>query len=281
MKFLNIFFLLSFFSTFSQIRTPQASPKAKLIQNVGLTEIIIEYSRPSMKGRKIMGGLVAYDELWRTGANNISTISFNNEIVINDKLIPKGTYSLITKPNSKTWNVYFLKYSKNQSVLDIIKNWSSQIIISEINVPVNYTNYKKETFTIDINDITNNGANINLGWENTLVKIPVNVKSKEKVMASIKNTINNKPSPYDLYSAASYYLQEGEDLKIAKQWINKAVKIDSSKYWMFRQQALILNKLNENKKAIIAAKKGLELAKKAGNKDHIRMNIKSIKEWKK
>jgi Tfp pilus assembly protein PilF len=100
-------------------------------------------------------------------------------------------------------------------------------------------------------------------------------------MASIKSTINNKPSPYDLYSAASYYLQEGEDLKIAKQWISKAVKIDSSKYWMFRQQALILNELNENKKAIIAAKKGLELAKKAGNKDHIRMNIKSIKEWKK
>jgi len=281
MKFLNIFFLLSFFSTFSQIRTPQASPKAKLIQNVGLTEIIIEYSRPSMKGRKIMGDLVAFDELWRTGANNISTISFNNEIIINDKLIPKGTYSLITKPNSKTWNVYFLKYSKNQSVLDIIKNWSSQIIISEINVPVNYTNYKKETFTIDINDITNNGANINLTWENTLVKIPVNVKSKEKVMASIKSTINNKPSPYDLYSAASYYLQEGEDLKIAKQWISKAVKIDSSKYWMFRQQALILNELNENKKAIIAAKKGLELAKKAGNKDHIKLNLKSIKEWKK
>jgi len=281
MKFLNIFFLLSFFSTFSQIRTPQASPKAKLIQNVGLTEIIIEYSRPSMKGRKIMGDLVAFDELWRTGANNISTISFNNEIIINDKLIPKGTYSLITKPNSKTWNVYFLKYSKNQSVLDIIKNWSSQIIISEINVPVNYTNYKKETFTIDINDITNNGANINLTWENTLVKIPVNVKSKEKVMASIKSTINNKPSPYDLYSAASYDLQEGEDLKIAKQWISKAVKIDSSKYWMFRQQALILNELNENKKAIIAAKKGLELAKKAGNKDHIKLNLKSIKEWKK
>ena len=231
MRLLNIFFLLSFFITFSQVKTPQASPNSKLIQNVGLSEIAIEYSRPSIKGRNIMGDLVAYGEIWRTGANNISTISFNDEVSINNKLIPKGKYSLLTKPNEKSWDIYFLKYDEDQRVLNLIKNWDDQIIISELNIPVIYTNNKVETFTIDINDITNNGANINLTWENTLIKIPVNVLSKQKVMVSIRKTVSNNPSAYDLYNSASYYLQEGEDLNLAKQWINKAVKIDSTKYW--------------------------------------------------
>ncbi len=279
MKILNILFLLSFFVTFSQVKTPQASPKSKLIQNVGLTEITIEYSRPSIKGRKIMDELVSYDEIWRTGANNISTISFNDEVSINNKLISKGKYSILTKPNEKSWDIYFLKYNKDQSVLNIIKNWDDQIIISELNIPVISTNNKLETFTIDINDISNNGANINLAWENTLIKIPIDVLSKQKVLKSIRETLMKNPSAYDLYNSASYYLQEGEDLNWARKWINRAVEIDSTKYCMFRLKAVIHNKLNLNKEAIIAAKKGLELAKKAGNNDHIRMNLKSIKDW--
>ena len=265
--------------TFSQVKTPQASPKSKLTQNVGLTEITIEYSRPSIKGRKIMGDLVSYGEIWRTGANNISTISFNDEVSINNKLILKGKYSILAKPNKKSWDIYFLKYNKDQSVLNIIKNWDDQIIISELNIPVISTNNKLETFTIDINDISNNGANINLAWENTLIKIPIDVLSKQKVLKSIRETLIKNPSAYDLYNSASYYLQEGEDLNWARKWINRAVEIDSTKYWMFRLKAVIYNKLNLNKEAIIAAKKGLELAKKAGNNDHIRMNLKSIKDW--
>ena len=279
MKILNILFLLSFFLTFSQVKTPQASPKSKLIQNVGLTEITIEYSRPSIKGRQIMNELVSYDEIWRTGANNISTISFNDEVSINNKLLSKGKYSILAKPNKKSWDIYFLKYNKDQSVLNIIKNWDDQIIISELNIPVISTDNKIETFTIDINDISNNGANINLAWENTLIKIPIDVLSKQKVLESIRETVMKNPSAYDLYNSASYYLQEGEDLNWARKWINRAVEIDSTKYWMFRLKAVIHNKLNLNKEAIIAAKKGLELAKKAGNNDHIRMNLKSIKDW--
>ena len=110
MRLLNLFFLLSFFISFSQVKTPQASPKSKLIQNVGLIEITIEYSRPSIKGRDIMGDLVAYGEIWRTGANNISTIKFSDQVSINNKLIPKGKYSLLTKPNEKSWNIYLLEY---------------------------------------------------------------------------------------------------------------------------------------------------------------------------
>ena len=279
MRFIKILFLLCFFTTFSQVKTPQASPKSKLIQNVGLTEITIEYFRPSIKGRNIMSDLVPFGEIWRTGANNISTITFNDQVAIDNKLIPKGKYSLLTKPNKKSWDIYLLKHNKDKSVLNIIKNWDDQIIISELNIPVISTNNKVETFTIDINDITNNGANINLTWENTLIKIPVDVLSKQKVLESIKEIVMNDPSAYDLYNSASYYLQEEEDLNLAKKWINKAVEIDSTKYWMFRLQAVIHNKLNLNKDAIIAAKKGLELAKKAENNDHIRMNLKSIQDW--
>ena len=91
--------------------------------------------------------------------------------------------------------------------------------------------------------------------------------------------MKKKPSAVDYYSAALYYFDEKMDLNQANQWISKAVKMDDNKYWMFRLQAKILGKLNEKQKAIVAAKKSLVLAQKAGNPDYVRMNKADIKTW--
>jgi tetratricopeptide (TPR) repeat protein len=281
MKIIHLIIILSFFSTYSQVKTPPSSPNSKIIQTIGLTELIIDYSRPSIKGRKIMGGLVPFGKLWRTGANKNTTISFNDEIIINEKLIPKGGYSIFTIPNSKTWDVFLYdNYSdKSGQPLNSINNWNSKMIICKITVPVIPLNNKIETFTISVSDITSDSANIVLEWENTAIKIPLKVQTEKKTMESIKNTLNSSPTAYDLYSAALYFLQENKDLKKAELWINKAVIMDDSKYWMFRQQALILNKLKKKNDAIIAAKKSLKLARKAGDNTYIKMNTKSIAEW--
>jgi len=84
-----------------------------------------------------------------------------------------------------------------------------------------------------------------------------------------------------MYQAAVYYRESGRDLQKAKAWISKAIELDPDKYWMYRQQALILGELNEKDAAINAAKTSLELAIKAGNQDYVRLNEKSIAEWSK
>ena len=91
--------------------------------------------------------------------------------------------------------------------------------------------------------------------------------------------LKNNPKARDYYNAARYYLEENQDLNLAKKWITKAVEMEDNHYWMFRYQALILADLGEIKNAIQAAEKSLELAQENGNNDYIRMNNKSIAEW--
>src|SRR5262245_49973165 len=92
---------------------PSPSPTGSLKQRVGLTDIEITYSRPSAKGRPIMGGLVPYGEVWRTGANGRTTISFSTSVKLNDKEIPAGKYALFTIPGEENWTVILSKDTTN------------------------------------------------------------------------------------------------------------------------------------------------------------------------
>ena len=91
----------------AQLETPAPSPLSEVEQMVGLTEVEITYSRPGMKDRVIFGGLVPYNELWRTGANEATTISFSKDVVIEGEPLKAGTYGLFTVPGKEEWVVIF------------------------------------------------------------------------------------------------------------------------------------------------------------------------------
>ena len=130
-----------------------------------------------------------------------------------------------------------------------------------------------------IRDSSNNGAKLNIAWEKTRITVNVEVATVSKATASINETLKNNPKARDYYNAARYYLEENQDLNLAKKWIAKAVEMEDNHYWMFRYQALILADLGDIKNAIQAAEKSLELAQENGNNDYVRMNNKSIAEW--
>ena len=275
----NFFFLIiSLFCSisFAQVRIPQPSPMAKISQVVGMTDFTIEYSRPSKRGRAIVGNLIRFGELWRTGANKNTTIEFSDAIMIHGKEIPSGKYAIYTLPNEDNWVLYF--YSKTDSA-GIPKDWEESKIVLSIVLPVQRIEKEVETFTIGISDIKSSGANINLSWENTSISVPVEVLSVKQAMLSIEKTLSNNPKAGDYYNAAVYYLNEGHDLNQAKTWISKAVEMNGDAFWMYRQQSLILAGLNETSAAIAAAKKSLKLAINAGNKDYEVMNNESIEKW--
>lgn len=274
--------IISLFSLFfvsvlqAQVQVPQPSPRAQITQVVGLTQVNIDYSRPSMRGRTIMGELVPYGEVWRTGANKNTTFTFSDPVELGGQALAAGTYALYTKPEKETWTLYFYRDTTNWG---IPQNWDKDKIAATLTVPVLERAETLETFTISVDQLSNDGAHLSLSWEQVTLVIPLTVPTKEKAMASIKSSLKGNPSAGDFYNAASYYFGENMDLNQAEQWIAKAVQLEDDKYWMFRLQAKVFAALNEKERAIEAAKKSLSLAEKAGNPDYVRMNKADIKTW--
>ncbi|WP_439132626.1 DUF2911 domain-containing protein [Polaribacter sp.] len=274
---LSLFVVATAFATNAQIKTPAPSPFQKTTQNVGLTEVTLEYSRPSMKGRKIFGGLEDYGKVWRTGANENTKLTFSTDFMVDGKTLKKGTYAVYTIPGKQTWDVILYSDASNWGNP---RKWDEEKVAAKVTV----TPYKMpmpiETFTITFDDLTNDSAVLGIMWENVYVPFKFEVPTDKMVSSSISKTMAG-PSANDMYGAAVYYLQAGKDIKQAQAWIDKAVEMtsDDPKFWFLRQQSLIHAKAGNTKGAIAAAKKSLEYATKANNAGYIKMNKASLKEW--
>ena len=265
-----------FVSGFSQVKAPQPSPKAKIEQVIGLTDVTVEYSRPGMKDRKIFGDLVPYNELWRTGANENTIITFSDDVKIEGKELPKGSYALFTKPGEKTWDVIFYSDTKNWGTPG---KWDESKVAVKATVTAQKMPVKIESFLIVFDMLDNNGAEMELLWENTYVPIQIEVPTDKTTQASIDAAFSG-PSAQDYYSAAAYYLAEGKDLKKALEWAGKAVTMrGEDAYWMLRTKSLIEAKMGDKKAAVASAKRSLASAEKAGNQGYVKLNKNSIAEW--
>lgn len=275
MKKLFILCFLTFSGmSFAQVEAPQPSPFGKMEQMVGLTNVTVEYSRPGMRGRKIFGGLVPHGEMWRTGANNNTVISFSDPVKINGKKLDEGSYAVFTIPNKDNWEVIFYKDTNNSG---IPREWDESKVALRASARTMKMPMPMETFTIVIDELQSNSAVLSFLWENTIASLELEVPTEEKAMASIKKVMDG-PSGNDYYAAANYYFEEGKDLNQALIWINKAVE-ENGAFWILRRKALIEAKLGKKNDAIQTAKRSLEAAKKAGNNDYVKMNEQSLREW--
>jgi Protein of unknown function (DUF2911) len=265
----------------AQLKTPQPSPTGKVTQEVGLSKVEIEYSRPSAKGRVIFGDLVRFGEKWRTGANGSTKIMFDDDAKVNNGAItlPKGTYALYTIPGEKEWSIIFYKNTSFGGVPGP-KDWKVEDVAAEYKVPSKMIAEKVETFTIGVSNLRSTGADIDLVWENTKVSIPFTYDTDAKVMADIKTQLDG-PSAGTYYAAGRYYFEEKKDMKLALEWVNKALEKGGDKFWMLRMKATILAEMGRYKDAIEVAEASTVLAKKEGNADYPNMNDKSIADWKK
>lgn len=281
-KLLLGFALMGLFVTgTAQVKTPQASPFSKTEQVVGLTNVEIEYSRPGVKARTIYGDLVPFGKHWRTGANANTIIGFNNDVEINGKKLAAGKYALFTTPKADSWDVIFYNDTNNWG---LPQKWDDAKVALTTTVKPVALSGSVETFTIEVSNITNNSATLDLVWEKTRVSVPFKVPTQDLAMASIEKTLAG-PSMSDYFSAAQYYYQSDKDMKKALLWINNAVSMTpagkDTPFWYLRLKSLIQAKLGDKKGAIETAKYSLEGAKKAGNADYEKMNKDSIAEWSK
>ena len=258
----------------AQIRTPQASPTATFSQQVGLTDVEIVYSRPSVKERTIFAadGLVPFGKMWRTGANAATKITFGDDVKLAGKDLKKGAYAIVTIPTATEWTVNFYPYESG--------SWSSYTEKEpalSLTTKVESLPFSVESFTITLNNLKSNSADLLMYWEKTIVSISIEAEVDTKVMNDIKLTLGG-PTQNDYYQAASYFHDNGKDLKQALEWI-KMANAEDPIFWQVRREALILADMGNFPAAIQAAEQSKALATKAGNEDYVRMNDKSIAEW--
>jgi len=258
----------------AQVKAPQPSPLSKIEQVIGLTDVSVEYSRPSMKGRTIFGNLVPYDKLWRTGANKNTNITFSSDVTVEGKELKKGTYAIFTKPGKQSWEVMFYSDAENWGTP---KKWDDTKVAAKFSVKTNKIPFKVETFTLMFSDFKMDSAMLNIIWEETEAALKIEVPSKKMAKASIEKIMAG-PSANDHYQAAVFY-KNIEDYKKAQEHIEKAVAGRADAFWMHRQHSLILAKNGDKAGAIKAAQKSLKLAETAKNADYVKLNKDSLAEW--
>lgn len=264
------------FSVNAQIETPQPSPFSKMEQKVGLTDVTLEYSRPNMRGRTVFGDLIPYGEVWRLGANQNTKIMFSTDVTVGGKNLKAGTYAMYAVPNEKSWDVIFYTDSNNWGTP---QKWDESKVAAKVSAETYPLPMQIETFTMSFDDLSSVGATLGMMWSDVYVGVKIDVPSDKMVSASI-DKIMKGPGAGDYYAAAVYYLQEGKDMKQAKEWIDKAMSMTPKPmFYQLRQQSLIYAKAGDKKGAIEIAKKSLAASEAAGNMDYVKMNKDSLKEW--
>jgi len=258
------------------LKTPAPSPLQTIKQAFALSDITVEYSRPSAKGRVIFGNVVPFEKIWRTGANGATKITFGEDVEVEGNKVEAGTYALYSIPNKKSWEVMLykdLKLGGNTA------EYKKENEVLRFTVKPESMKTKVETFTINISDVTSNTSNIELSWEKTKISFKVVADIDTKIMKNIDNAIAADTLAY--FQAANYYYENGKDLNKALEWVTKAFDKNPKAFWILQLKAKIEYKLKNYDAAIASAEKVITLAKEAKNDDYVTMAEKLIADAKK
>ena len=258
----------------AQIQTPAASPSSKLEQTVGLTDVTVEYSRPSMKGRKLFVDVESFGNIWRTGANRATKITFGDDVKLEGKEVPAGTYAIYSIPDPSTWTIMIYK---DLTLGGNVGSYDESNELTRFKVTRKRLSEPVESFTINIGNFAGNTAEIALQWGEYHVPIKMEVNYDDKVVKDIEATLAG-PTRGDYYAAASYYYNSDRDMAKAYEWVKKANEI-GERYWQLRLQGQIEAKMGKYKEAVATGKRSSALAEEACNSNYAKGNEKYLSEW--
>lgn len=254
----------------AQVKLPPASSTQTITQGLGIKNVTLTYQRPNTNGRVVFGELVPYGQVWRTGANNIPNLSFEEEVTIEGHKVPAGTYGLLTVPNTDSWTIIL---SKNPKQWGAYQYKDSEDFL-RFNVASEKLSNKLETFTISFEDVTTKSAKVTLAWENTKAGFNITVDQSAEILASIEEAMQSEKKPY--FQAAQYYFNNNLDPNKAAEWIKAADQGNSApyiKYW----KARILAKAGQTAEAKQAAQEGIDMATKSNNQEYVKLNTQVLK----
>lgn len=269
---------------FSQINHPKASPFSRVEQEVGLSKIMVEYSRPAVRGRKILGeladgqaGLVPYGRIWRVGANESTKFTVDSDVQIMGNDLPKGTYALYAFPQKKEWEIVFHKNTSHWG--DGRKDYDPEEDVFRVKVKPEVSKEFQENFLITFDSVTHNSSNMIWQWENTKISIPIIVDTHTQMMYEILKQIKDNPTAQTYYEAARYLQEQGKEYRMALDFLQKAIEIGGDTYYFHRVKSLVEAALGDYTSAIRSAEKSLKIAEELEKDEFVRMNKKNIRVW--
>ncbi|MGZ8537361.1 MAG: DUF2911 domain-containing protein [Flavisolibacter sp.] len=252
------------------IKTPAPSPTQTIKQDFGVGSIELSYSRPSMKGRKLGVDLAPWGKVWRTGANQATTLNFTDTVNIGGTKVAPGKYGLVSIPDKNQWTLIITKQ------LDVTSPsaYKQENDVVRVNAKPMELKEAVETFTMQFANVKSNSTDLQIMWDKVGVNLPINTDVDSRVMADIKRAMSADTRPY--FQAGLYYLENGKDLNQAVSWFDKAIDQNPKAFWVYHQKANALAKLGKKAEAKTVAQKSMELAKEQKNDDYVQMNEKLI-----
>ena len=261
---------------FSQVRMPAPSPTEFIKQDFGLSSIELTYSRPSLKGRKIIGEVEPWNVMWRTGANAATKIRFNDPVEISGHKIDSGSYALYTIPQKNgDWTFILNKGFNNSGVSGY--NESEDVFRGKIKATKNSS--KVETLTMQFSDLKSESCVLNIKWEDFALQIPITVHVKDKIRTQIESALQSDKKPY--WQAAQFYNEYDNNKAKALEMIDAAIaQTDKPQFYMVYYKAKIQKDMGDKKGAMATSQKSLDLSREAKNDTYVLMNEKLMKELK-
>lgn len=250
-------------------RIPEASSTQTIIQNLGLGKVTIVYSRPNVKGRKVFGWLQPYGQVWRTGANTATVITFSEDMMIEGKKVPAGDYGLFSIPNKDSWTIILSKTPKQWGAY----TYKEADDLLRVTVKPMTAPEKTETFAIQFANVTTKSADMCLTWDDVEVPVKISVDDDAKITANIDELMQGKKKPY--FDALQYYFENKTnkaDLEKALVWADEAQKTDPQGPYYILWKGRILLKLGRKMEALAAAKEGVRLAQAQKDDEYVRLN---------
>ena len=257
---------------FAQLKLPALSPEAKVVQTAGLTTITVDYSSPAVKGRKIWGGLVPLDKVWRAGANHATTVTFSQPVIVGDKELPAGAYGYFVIPGAASWTLILSKDADLWGS-DAYKpeNDAARVTVKPAAIPL------RERLSFQVTNFTNESANLDLEWEKVRVTLPVKLKTAEQANANIKAAMDSAWQPMN---QAARYALEAKDYANGLAYVEKSLAIQETwlNLWV---KAQLLAATGKKAEALPLAQKAQALGQQKPEGFFYAADVaKALTEWK-
>lgn len=203
---------------------PRVSPNAVVQQTIGITNVRIAYGRPSVRGRTIFGGLVSYDEVWRTGANEATTITFSDDVMIEGEPIDAGRYGLFTIPGEESWTIIINDVGEQWGAF----NYDESRDVVRVEVTPESTARPWEMMTFTFESVTDSSAHAVLSWAETRVPFRIDVNTTEVIRQRANEAAANASNWQTPFQYAAYALQNDAMLDDALRWVNRSIELEEN-----------------------------------------------------
>jgi len=273
MKNLAVIALLASVTAFADLDLPRPSPFAKITQTVGLTDITVDYSSPGVKGRKIWGALVPYDQVWRTGANKATKVTFSQDVTVGDTAVPAGSYAFFAIPGATTWTLILNKDFNQGGAF----NYKKELDVARVQVKPQAIPMR-ERLAYLVSNFTDTTASLDLEWEKIRVSLPIKLNTEAQATANIAGATDGAWVPFN--QAARYMLETKKDFDAGLKLVDTSLSLKEHWFNTWTKASLLAAK-KDYAQAYKLAARAKELGDAEKNGFFAAADVtKALAEWK-